>query len=310
MDNKIIYSETYVSKHTYTSTIIPNIEASIKINNKEQDSFTGFMGTVFSYICSAKGYEIYKDNGVIGTENEEVNITLTPIPHKLVIKTNIPDEDLHKQVITVKMGEDTLDPNNLLLCPGEEVIVSVSVPDSDYRAVENVHILMGTDDMEYDIELVRCNCSLTFVVDPESANITITKHNDKETETDCTNNTPITQLAIGDRIEFTILGNGYETATGSIDIEQQNQEFHLSMKKIIKLVSFNAVEGEDGPEIEDVVITINNTTLQYPYQCELPLNEIFHYSVSAPGYVTISDNMILTENNTQVTFHLNKDLSE
>lgn len=309
MNNKIIYSEKYVIEHTFTSKIIPNIEASIKINNKEQDSFTGFIGTAFSYICSAEGYEIYKDNGVIGNENEEVNITLTPIPHKLVIKTNILDEDLHKQVIVVKKGDDLLDVNNLLLYPGEEVIVSVSVPDGDYRSVEDVHILMGTDDMEYHINLVHCNCSLTFFVNPLFADIKIIKHNDTVTEKYWANKTAITQLAIGDTIEFTISENGYETETGNIVIEQQNQEFHLSMKKNTTLVNFNVVDQEDSTVIEDAEFTLNGTTLQFPYQCELPLNKTFQYSVSAPGYLETTDSILLTEDNTQFTIYLHKNLS-
>lgn len=231
MDNKIIYSEQYVIEHTFTSKIVPNVEASVKINNKEQDSFTGFMGTAFSYVCSAEGYETYKDNGVIGTENEEVNIILTPLPHKLVIKTNVDTEDLPNQIITMKMGSNELTGNNLSLYPGEEVTVSVYCP--GYRPVQDVNILMGTEDMEYYINLIKTDCSLTFRVEPTFPDIIITKHNDTVSSTYWANNTPLTNLAIGDTIEYTITEPGYETLTGTVIIDTQNQELHIKMNEVI-----------------------------------------------------------------------------
>lgn len=228
MDNKIIYSEQYVIEHTFTSKIVPNVNASVTINNKEQDSFTGFMGTSFSYVCSAEGYETYKDNGVIGTENEEVNIILTPLPHKLVIKTNVDTEDLHGQVIVVKMGDDLLDANNLLLYPGEEVVVSVSC--DGYRTVHNVNIVMGVDNMEYQINLIKTNCSLTFFVEPTFADIKIIVNGVQKY---WANNTPLEQLAIDDAIEFEITETGYVSETGTIVIEEQNQEVHIKMNEVI-----------------------------------------------------------------------------
>lgn len=231
MDNKIIYSEQYVIEHTFTSKIVPNVEASVTINNKEQDSFTGFMGTSFSYVCSAEGYETYKDNGVIGAGNEDINITLTPFPHKLVIKTNVDAEDLPNQIITIKNGDNELTDNNILLYPGEEVTVSVDCP--GYRPVLDVNIVMGVENMEYQINLIKTNCSLTFRVEPAFPDIMITKHNDTVSSTYCANNTPLTNLAIGDTIEYTITEPGYETLTGSVVIDTQNQELHIKMNEDI-----------------------------------------------------------------------------
>lgn len=231
MDNKIIYSEQYVIKHTFTSKIVPNVEASVKINNKEEDSFTGFIGTEFSYVCSAEGYETYKDNGVIGAGNEDINITLSPLPHKLVITTNVSEEDLHNQVIVVKMGDDLLDANNLLLYPGEEVTVSVDCP--GYRPVHDVNIVMGVENMEYQINLIKTDCSLTFRVEPAFPDIIITKHNDTVSSTYQANNTPLTNLAIGDTLEYTITEQDYETLTGTVIIDTQNQELHIKMNKVL-----------------------------------------------------------------------------
>jgi hypothetical protein len=228
MDNKIIYSEQYVIEHTFTSKIVPNVNASVTINNKEQDSFTGFMGTSFSYVCSAEGYETYKDNGVIGNANEDINITLQPVAHKLVIKTNVDTEDLPNQMITMKMGNNELTGNNLLLYPGEEVTVSVYCP--GYRPVHDVNILMGTEDMEYYINLVPCNCSLTFFVEPSFADIKIIVNGVQKY---WANNTPLEQLAIGDAIEFEITETGYVSETGTIVIEEQNQEVHIKMNEVI-----------------------------------------------------------------------------
>lgn len=231
MDNKIIYSEQYVIEHTFTSKIVPNVDASVTINNKEQDSFTGFMGTSFSYVCSAEGYETYKDNGVIGAGNEDINITLTPLPHKLIIKTNADVEDLPNQTITMKMGSNELIGDNLLLYPGEEVTVSVDCP--GYRHLHDVNIVMGVENMEYQINLIKTDCSLTFRVDPAFPDIIITKHNDTVSSTYCANNTPLTNLAIGDTIEFTITEPGYETLTGTVIIDTQNQELYIKMNKVI-----------------------------------------------------------------------------
>lgn len=231
MDNKIIYSEQYVIEHTFTSKIVPNINASVTINNKEHDSFTGFMGTSFSYVCSAEGYETYKDNGVIGAGNEDINITLTPLPHKLVIKTNVDMEDLPNQIITMKMGNNELTDNNILLYPGEEVVVSVSC--DGYRPVHDVNIIMGVENMEYQINLIKTDCSLTFFIEPLIADIIITKHNDTVSSTYWANNTPLTNLAIGDTIEYTITEPSYETLTGTVIIDTQNQELHIKMNKVI-----------------------------------------------------------------------------
>lgn len=231
MDNKIIYSEQYVIEHTFTSKIVPNVDASVTINNREQDSVTGFMGTSFSYVCSAEGYETYKDNGIIGDGNEDINITLTPLPHKLVIKTNVDVEDLPNQIITMKIGNNELTDNNILLYPGEEATVSVDCP--GYRPVHDVNIVMGVENMEYQINLIKTDCTLTFRVDPAIPDIIITKHNDTVSSTYWANNTPLTNLAIGDTIEYTITEPSYETLTGTVIIDTQNQELYIKMNKVI-----------------------------------------------------------------------------
>jgi hypothetical protein len=233
MDKTIIYSKQYVVDHTFTTKIVPSVDALVKINGKTQNSITAFMGTTFSYICSADGYETYQDNGVIGNANEDINITLKPVAHKLVIKTNVDAEDLPNQIITMKMGDNELTDNNILLYPGEEVTVSVDCP--GYRTVHNVNIVMGVDNMEYQINLIKTNCSLTFRVEPAIPDIIITKHNDTVMSKYCASNTPLTDLAIGigDTIEYTITATDYEPLTGTVIIDTQNQELHIKMNKVI-----------------------------------------------------------------------------
>jgi surface protein len=95
--------------------------------------------------------------------------------------------------------------------------------------------LFNQDNMEYQINLIKTNCSLTFRVEPAIPDIIITKHNDTVMSKYCASNTPLTDLAIGigDTIEYTITATDYEPLTGTVIIDTQNQELHIKMNKVI-----------------------------------------------------------------------------
>lgn len=307
MDKTIIYSKQYVVDHTFTTKIVPSVDALVKINGKAQNSITAFMGTTFSYICSADGYETYQDNGVIGGENEEVNITLTPLPHKLLIKTNVDAEDLPNQIITMKIGDNELTDNNISLYPGEEVTVSVVCP--GYRPVHDVNIVMGVENMEYQINLIKTDCTLTFLVEPLLADITITKHNDTVMSKYCASNTPLTDLAIGDTIEYTITETGYEPLSGTVVIDTQNKELHIKMQKIHIMVNFFIYDFESSKEIKDAKFILNGMELEHPYKYELPVGDTYRYSVYKTGYLDKTGEATLMETDNEVTIYINEDMT-
>lgn len=255
--------------HTFTINATPN-DATVIINGQERSTLTAGYGTLVEWSVTKTGYETQSGSYVLiadRTENVNLSIiqitfTINPEPSDAIVVIN----GRERSTITVPYG----------------TTITYSVERAGYYSESDS--FTATENQTITVSLEIKQFTFSIIADPGEATITI---NGEETDS-------IT-ADYGTWIEWSVELEGYETQSGSLELESDiTEEVYLELIKYDFNIEVNI----------PALITMNDVEFYNSdfASAQFPPETYVDWTVSAPGYGAQTGREYITEDTTlQIT---------
>lgn len=254
----------------FTINIIPN-NAKVIINDVEQESVTLKTGSNVSWSASCTGYET-QSGELILNEDTFLNISLVKEKYTFMIIATPEDCEIYiNNILQSSIIAEYLD------------TVYYKVSKYGYKTQSGEEVIMSSNVFNVDLEEVPFYSFEIFAL-PSGSVIEINGENKN-----------YVSVPENFEVNWLVSKEGYVTQSGNLEVTD-NMALEVILEK--KKYTFTVVPAPAEAEVKILDVVQNSVTVDY--ETEL------HYTVSLPGYKTVTNTLTITDNTTKY-INLEKD---